>query len=371
MPLDRRDFVVHCSATIAGASLSSCRLDEGNSRTPRGDYDRLVAMHAAIPPESGGGANHYPMAADALHALAPNARLPTDWFDGVRYYDAPLSRRAPIEDAAEVLGDIERHGDWFDLFRAELRDRSWRTVVSRWAPRLAPGLSGATFHGLIRTAHAVRGLQRRDTPERRLELAAGLAYWAARFVELPVTATPHSTPDLRQSFAEIEARAGADEEPGFHQVMGPLLAYAFADPIRRAAPGVTPHRELRSLVLVTTTALLEMLVQERNRIWLLHNVTGPAAVGLLLPVVDTPTAHQLVAYAKQATVALHRAYGAPFVPESHVRRRLRPWPELTAIAVERQSIHGLKLIEALRRFAGDERSDRVARSTAEQWFEWV
>ncbi|MCA8948560.1 MAG: DUF4243 domain-containing protein [Planctomycetes bacterium] len=328
-------------------------------------------MHAAIPPENPGGANHYPMAAEVLHELAPGAPLPGDWFDGVRYYDEPLSRRAPIGVPADALGDIGRHGDWLDHFRGELRAPDWRTVLSRWTPRLAPGLSGATFHGLIRTAHAVRALQRRDTPERRLELAAGLAYWASRFVELPVTATPRSAPDSIRNLAQTEAHALDDEEPGFHQVMDRLLANSLADPVQPAAAAASPHRVLQSLVLATTTALLEMLVQERNRIWLLHNVTGPAAVGLLLPVVDPPTARDLVAYAQQAAIAFHRGYGAPFVPEASVRRRLRPWSELTAIAVERLSVHGLKLFDALRRFSGDARSDRVARSTAEQWLEWV
>ena len=369
MPVDRRNFFASCGAAIAGASLGGCRLG-GDSRAASSSYDRLVAMHAALPPENDGGANHYPMAADALHALAPTARLPADWFDGTRHYEAQLSRRTPIADPGAALGDIDRYGDWLDLFHDQLRERRWRTVVSQWAGRLAPGLSGATFHGLIRTAHAVRGLQRRDTSERRGELAAGLAYWAARFVELPVTTASLAVADQMQNFAQIEALSDSDDEPGFHQVMAPLLANALADPMQSATTAA-PCQRLQALVFVTTTALLEMLVQQRNRIWLLHNVTGPAAVGLLLPVVDTKTAHDLVAYAEQAALAFHRAYGAPFRPEASVRRRPRPWPALTATAVERHSVHGLKLFDALRRFGGNEKADLVARSTAEQWLEWV
>ena len=60
-----------------------------------------------------------------------------------------------------------------------------RAVVGEWAPRLLPGTVGAATHGLIRTAHAVRGLGAADTPPRRLEVANGLAFWASSYQELP------------------------------------------------------------------------------------------------------------------------------------------------------------------------------------------
>ena len=60
-------------------------------------------------------------------------------------------------------------------------------------PRLAPGLMAAATHGWLRTAHAVRGLGRRQTPERLAELARGLAYWAARYQEVPGPSRPSGT----------------------------------------------------------------------------------------------------------------------------------------------------------------------------------
>ena len=47
-----------------------------------------------------------------------------------------------------------------------------------------------------------------------------------------------------------------------------------------------------------------MLVLERYRIWMLHTITGPAAVELLLPEVDEAGARALVAYVRQAVVAM-------------------------------------------------------------------
>ena len=67
--------------------------------------------------------------------------------------------------------------------------------------RLAPGLSAAATHGILRTAHAARALSRRDTPERRGELARGLAYWAVAYEELP--ARERSGPRLRTYAAQF------------------------------------------------------------------------------------------------------------------------------------------------------------------------
>ena len=75
--------------------------------------------------------------------------------------------------------------DWVEFFRRELQERHWREVVRKWGALLAPGLVGAATHGIIRTGHAVGAMTDADTSMRRLELADGLAYWAATYEELP------------------------------------------------------------------------------------------------------------------------------------------------------------------------------------------
>jgi hypothetical protein len=45
-------------------------------------------------------------------------------------------------------------------------------------PRLMPGQVLALFHGVTRTSHAVRALDRADTRARRAELARALGNWA-------------------------------------------------------------------------------------------------------------------------------------------------------------------------------------------------
>ena len=61
--------------------------------------------------------------------------------------------------------------------------------LNEWVIKLAPGLSAAAGHGLLRTAHITRRLAKKETPNRLNQLAEGLGYWAARYQILPSNET--------------------------------------------------------------------------------------------------------------------------------------------------------------------------------------
>jgi hypothetical protein len=175
--LDRRQFLA-----AGGGCLAWC----GASPRPLGakqtsPLDLLLEAHAEVLPEAAGsGANHYPMAAEALEALGYEEAIRDSWRKGASGYAEELPRVAAIEDANDSLGAYDQFGDWLDYFRGTLRRESWRSVIAVWALRLAPGITAAAFHGVIRTGHAARALRLRETNPRTNELAVGLAYWAAR-----------------------------------------------------------------------------------------------------------------------------------------------------------------------------------------------
>ena len=372
MKLDRRQFLATSACVASSGAGASFR--DAQQTAP---LDLLLVAHADVLPErAGAGANHYPMAAEALEALGHEDAIEDAWRRGAEGYAGELPRVAPIEDAREPLGAYERFGDWLDFFRRELARAPWRSVVGAWAPRLAPGMVGATFHGLIRSAHAARALRRREGDARRNELAVGLAYWAARYTELPVderlrgdARSPRDGKSLRALLTGLEHPWLADDtDVDFFAVVERLTAAPLAPPVALDERDSTPRAELDLLVHEAATAFLEMLVLERQRIWLLHTVTGPAAVDLLLPDVDAAGARTLVEHARQAVVALHAAYGAPYTAGAHVRPSPGEWPELTERAAESRSVHTIKLIEALARFDRD--GDPLHRSVAAQWLEW-
>lgn len=355
------------------AYLAACGPCGGRERNAR--LDRLLEAHAnRLPERVGAGANHYPMAAEVLEALGYKADIDDSWIADASLYTGELGRVRAIEEDADVraaLGRYDRFGDLLDFFRAAVESESWRAVVARWTPRLAPAICAAAFHGVIRTGHAVRALRRRDSAARRGELAVGLAFWAARYVELPTTGRVDGAGEsFDETLAPLSHPWGDDREDiGYFAVVDRLIEMPIALPVTLEEAGASAEAELDEIVREAATAFLEMLVLERNRLWLLHTVTGPAAVQWLLPEVDRFGARTLVAYARQAVVAMYDAYGEPFTPRAHVRASTDAWPTQIRRAVDSRSVHGIKLIDALVRFERDD--DPLWRSVAAQWFEWT
>src|SRR5262245_43446873 len=193
----RREALQMAAAAASAATLGFAgRLDAGGVNDDALD-EALVRLHRSEPRIKQGMSTHAPMAVEALCALGHADRVAA-WMDDYRgpvleipVPSAPIARdgwRAalgPRPGASTWEAAMARFGDWRELFVAEMSESPWQDVLDRWAGRLAPGLCGAATHGVIRTAHAVRALARRDTPARRAELARGLGYWAAAYQELP------------------------------------------------------------------------------------------------------------------------------------------------------------------------------------------
>jgi hypothetical protein len=153
--------------------------------------DEALERYAATGPEFGPGlSNHGPMASEALVAMGRDDAVPawSEWY--VRRLRTRPDARNPIDPGEwrEAFGDIGRVGDWTVLFEREIAERPWRDALETWVGRLAPGIVAAATHGVIRTAHAVRSLERGENAQRLHELAEALAYWAARYQELPARA---------------------------------------------------------------------------------------------------------------------------------------------------------------------------------------
>ena len=169
-----------------------------------GVLDEGLGRLARTGPEFAGGlSNHGPMAAEALVRLG-RADAVEHWLDGyLRRLDAAPRPADRISDETwrEALGQHGRVADWEAYFRAQLAGPPWRDVLARWWPRLVPGIAAAATHGVIRTSHAARSLAAAeaaatDTGPRRDELARGLAYWAASYLELPGPARTGGQLDL-------------------------------------------------------------------------------------------------------------------------------------------------------------------------------
>jgi len=238
-------------------------------------------VHSLGPEFDGWLSNHAPMAADALGRLGGGAQVHR-WLDTYTRRLEPLPDAvAPIE--AEqwhaALGDPRRLGDWIRWFEHELSEQPWRAVLATWWERLLPGAIAAATHPLIRTGHAVRALEERDSDARRRELAHALGYWAARWQ--PVRTAPHLgslPPDSAlRALRPLEGGRG-----GIRERIAQLEQHQ-PWPAEGLAPPTTTSEVPAALdALVDATVVQYATAPGVDHVMLVHATTAPRAARLCL-----------------------------------------------------------------------------------------
>ncbi|MEV5594961.1 hypothetical protein [Streptomyces sp. NPDC052496] len=319
-------------------------------------------------------ANHGPMGAEALAMLGHEGEV-AGWVERYRaampHHEPPAARFAldPADEGSwrPALGAFDRAGDWERLFQRELADASWRDVLGRWWPRLLPGLFAGLTHGLIRTAHAVRALYGADgadgggaTEAQRTELARGLAYWAARYTALPGQARLRGTYDLAGAIAALP-RVPGDGGPMNPGVAGGRLARLADLPGYGEALDALAVDHAPRLLSEMTTQFSDVYLShdEVFPVPLIHGVTAPAAVRLILPHLPAEQYEPTLAALWQVHTALLLAFTTSRRGEGTGAWRrelsdelvdgLPSLDELGARAVEHGDEHVLKFTEACRR----------------------
>jgi hypothetical protein len=357
------------AATVGGLGATSAR--EGAATSPPGSSDDALDEALRLLRETGaetrqGLSSHAPMVAEVLCGQGHGERA-LQW---VRAFRGPVLRlpppraKIPRGDWRSALGprsgaasweqSLERWADWHELFTAELAEGSWRVALDTWVGRLAPGLCAAATHGIIRTAHAARGLARRESKDRRDELARGLAYWASAYQELPARAAAPavSRGGYSQALERVPLYSDThDRAPAGNIVSGLREAGALAgfDEVRDLVPAPADvSMALSDLIRTATLAYLRHGTQGRTvaTIAFVHGVTGPAALRRLAPYVRPETAAAAMPWAWQAVAGIYAAYARRDNPTREPRPR-STHDELIARAMDNGDEHAIKFTESL------------------------
>lgn len=267
-------------------------------------------------PEYGPGfSSHGPMVAEALLALGRGEAV-VPWVAGYRKrLPAGPQPGLPVDSGTwfEALGSFGRYADWVACFEEELREEDWRTVLNVWVPRLLPGMVGAAWHGAIRAGHAVRSLERGESPAKIRELARALAYWASRYQSLPGLPVPRV--GVRNPLTAIDDVGTLPDEER-------LMKGLIYEKVRRL-DGFAPFARVINLteppddVAPFAVDLLEAfarvyLANAKTRggvITFVHGVTGPGAVCLMAASLLPDIGRVALRYAWQASAALYASIG--------------------------------------------------------------
>jgi hypothetical protein len=336
-------------------------LERNDPLGPGEVLDESLSRLAATGPEFGGGlSNHGPMAAEAMIRLGrPDGVEP--WLDGyLRRLEKAPQASSMITDQTwrDALGDHRRVADWELYLRDQLAGEPWQLVLTRWWPRLVPGLAAAATHGIIRTSHAARSLAAAQTSERLAELARGLAYWAATYVELPGTARTAGRLDLDAAIGGLPVAPGPIP---WQPITERIRASLGDDPRFPAAVGaLRPPADVDEdlLMLGTTFARVFLVYGRAQPIGFLHAVTASVAARSVLGLLPAEQARPGYDALWQVAAALYSSYAADATPEA-LPAAEPPAPDALADrAVGTGDEHAIKLTEACLRLYS-ERADPV------------
>ena len=319
-----------------------------------GVLDEGLSRLAVTGPEFAGGlSNHGPMAAEALVRLG-RADAVEHWLDEyIKQLDEAPRPADPITDQTwrEALGEYRRVADWEVYFRAQLAGEPWRDVLARWWPRLVPGIAAAATHGVIRTSHAARSLAAAeaaaaDTAQRRDELARGLAYWAASYLELPGLARTGGRLDLVGALNGLPMAT----RPPAQGMITEALKTGLADEQRfgTAVTALRPPEDVAAdlLSLAREFTRIFLVYGGERPIALLHAVTAPTAARSVLPLLPDAVARPTYDALWQVGAGLYTVYAGPVAPRP-LPAAPPPAPEdVTAGAVANGDAHAIKLTEA-------------------------
>ena len=281
------------------------------------------------------------MAAEALAHLGRSDAIPGWVAQYRRRLDEapPPARPLTEEDWPDALGQDSAIPDWLALFEREIADRPVAAVAGEWVPRLLPGAVGAATHGLIRTGHALRALGGADTPPRRLEVANGLAFWAASYQELPGPPLLIGHEGVADALADLPYLP--EDAPRPVLISDRVAAVAdIADEFEQgvASLGWTGGAvDLLDQLASGGSAAYLRNADGGGAIGLLHAVTSPLACELVLPWLAEEDRDAALGYVWQAAAALHVAYDidriGPVAPTRPPRPRpwsTGPWPPATS-----------------------------------------
>ena len=347
--LSRRGFVQKSILTLPALYF----FQQGKTEAMHSEdaMDEALQMLAKTGPEYQGGlANHGPMAAEAIVAMGRPDSV-TKWVEQYSkgLQDHPTARtKISQSEWRESLGNFSLSAEWIDFFDRELKEKSWKAVVGEWVTNLAPGLTAAAGHGLLRTAHIIRRLEKKETEGRRRELAEGLGYWAARYQILPASDLKSSKQVLPSQALKQVQLVPADQRISGGSITRGLMSLddfpAFAQAINLVDVSGDPDQFISNLTETFATLYVEN-PSRRFIISYIHAVTAPSAVRLLLPYLTPEAKQSAMRYGWQLAAGIYSVFADTMISGKSITQNYNK-EELIDRAINNGDEHAIKFTEA-------------------------
>lgn len=249
-----------------------------------------VRYHPEYPPH--GNSDHMPMTLCALYALGADAASLISYRDDYAGILHQIEPQPSLENWRQHRGNMQAYPALLSTMIERVEAQGIAASVSDVLPDLLPGMAVAAFHPLIRLGYGVSF----NSP---IEVAASLAYMAARDIAVPVDLD--KTVDLRAELNQQTFEPIPKPDENFAKGLSVLLAN-----------GQYPTG--RVLDMQSCASLSLDLYRSTRNFFALHMVTVTQAARVCAPYVDEA---QLLAALTGSLLAAHRIVGSPdFDPDT-------------------------------------------------------
>jgi len=238
----------------------------GSTETALTYDDALAVFLTADASYAGGLANHGPMAVEALVSIG----VPTSIASFVEHYRHRLEPATHIVEPAPV---------------------DWQAWLAPQLVQLVPHAANLAGHGLLRVAHAVRGIERAEATgaaslNQRHELAAAVEYWRSGGAGLPSPVALTGAVPISEWLGTVEHLPPAERADGLLTLT--LAAAAdtpgFVNGLERVAASANPAATLDLVGLAAADAFARN--QATSAFALLHGATVSNMARVLLAHLD-------------------------------------------------------------------------------------
>ncbi|UCH09528.1 MAG: DUF4243 domain-containing protein [Fidelibacterota bacterium] len=280
-------------------------------------YEDALHLLAGTGPEYGEGVpNSGPIVADSLVDLG-RPHLVNDWIkEYSQRLEALPATAVPIsrENWRPALSDRNRTADWGNFFHRELKQASWRIIITDWMPRLASGMAGGTGFGLLRAAHAARNLTLEETQYCRAELAEGLGYWSSYYLKLPGILSTGATGNLTPLEALTHIKWQHKKRPPEYDLVSQgLHGLSRFSPFAGVINLVHLPERPEDLITETTASMARVFLSNcsdpMKLVPFMLALMVPSSLRHLIPHLEQDTAITLVRYGWQFAGAMYAIYG--------------------------------------------------------------
>ncbi len=285
---------------------------------------------------SNGLSNHLPMALFSLEQIGASEEQ-INYFHNfyVKKLEPIQATDENISDLSVCFGKPEYFHSMTKYFQNQTQKNDLFSILNKYIPKLAKGVSGAAFHPLIRLAFAIE-------MNNRNEISHSLASWVISYQELEGDALSNSSLTLGESLKSLQSSfRGSHHNIEGYGVFRRMLSISQ----KKEFASFLNSFDINDLKLdKMANILIKMYLASKDNFTALHTVTSCHALRTISGYLNTENKNVLFKYYWQAIGAAYIDSGLNDINDITEFDVLPNWSDIKDIACSSKNNHVIKFV---------------------------